>query len=429
MKRYISVACVVIVAFMALAVPVSADESTFNPNFFTNVLDYASADGDNYFSFNNSISVTYSLGFEAFYSYVDILIFCYGPSIKSASCGTSSSQTNLTVLKVDSYVYRCYGWFNAYRNTPSLTLTLNTGSSSTTWGQIVSFKAYNSAVDTFNETAFCSIRSRDFQDTISYIPTDEINRRVFTTEQTDPSLQWLSLDIWSDNWRKYDYLEYILEVSCSEITSITAYLGDDSLPFEVSWIQSATPSNGTPYIFSVSVDLTGVDRTSSAKPTVFVWGKLSVATGQLNHVDFLGCVGSVNSQTVNPVVYFLRNIWTTLKSNFTSMVNSLSGWFSSVIDTLKEGFSVSDTDGSGADFSTEAADQGDQFDDITDAMQGLEKPEVSDSDIDPGIIVPTSDVKFATSPLTVVLSDGVIKDIFMLAMIFIFAGYIIYGKR
>ena len=428
MKRYISLACVVIVAFMAVAVPVSADEVDFSNVSYINVLDFAPpSTGSNFVDFDGDFRISYDLGFRGGYSYVDILFSCTSSSVSlSVSPYYSSYFTSLSVVSVGSNLYRAFG---SIRSNSTYSLHILFNSSALVSLEILGFKAYKSSASVFDEFAFCQINSRDFKDTISYVPTDEINRRVFSTDQTDPSLQWLDLYIWSDNWRKYDYLEYTLEVICSEITSITAYLGDDPLPFEVSWIQSATPSYGTQYLFSVSVDLTGVDRASSAIPTVFVSGKLSVVEGQVNSVDILGCVGAVNSQTINPVVYFLRNIWSTLKSNFTSMVNSLSGWFTSVIDTLKEGFSVSDSDGSGADFSTEASEQGDQFDDITDAMQGLEKPDISGSDIDPGIIVPTADVKFATSPLTVVLSDGVIKDIFMLALIFIFAGYIIYGKR
>lgn len=71
----------------------------------------------------------------------------------------------------------------------------------------------------------------------------------------------------------------------------------------------------------------------------------------------------------------------------------------------------------------------DDFSNVEDQLGQLDKPEVSDDSLNPDIIIPSHDVVMATAPLTAVMSNGTIKDVFMLAMIFIFAGYIIYGKR
>lgn len=126
---------------------------------------------------------------------------------------------------------------------------------------------------------------------------------------------------------------------------------------------------------------------------------------------------SITPSASNGLFMWLSRIW-----------GSVESWFSTLYDLISESVGVWD-DGGGMEADSDRAELENEFTNIEDQMGQLEKPDISDDTLNPDIIVPSHDVVLATAPLTAVMNNGTIKDVFMLAMIFIFAGYIIYGKR
>lgn len=335
MKRIISLCCVALIFMVSLAVPARADETDETP--YLQLLDYGyskeTGTNNRYFGGSDTITMTYFLPSAHTVQYIDVLFTwnTYLDITASWSVG-STSRGDLTVVKVAGNVYRAFG--NAAGVYASgVTVTFKASSTNTYNLAIESLKVGRYSWAHEEIEAYCEISATDYSQTIHYVPTDVINHRSFTATDNYVDAGY-NLYIHTDEWRRFDYIDFLLYSVVDSVSSITCTIGGESVPIEVSYIENDSMTVGT-FTYNVRMDLTGVMRSVNDYPMIIVSGNLSC--GNLNQIGVLGCVGSVYINSTDSDTFWYSKIVTAMnnvKAAISSGFADLSGWIQAQTDTI-----------------------------------------------------------------------------------------------
>lgn len=80
---------------------------------------------------------------------------------------------------------------------------------------------------------------------------------------------YFAAQIYLNDWRKYDYLDFYLYLYVDALESITCMMGDAMVPLAVQYIDSVDSGNASISVVA-RVDLTGLARSSSSTPILTI---------------------------------------------------------------------------------------------------------------------------------------------------------------
>lgn len=335
MKRQISTFLALILCFCAWAQPVTAD--SVDPTFIE-LLDYgfSSESGSNTQPFGGGsvLNFTYSLPDRYTVQYVDV-VFTYTKSdFPSVDLYTGSTfRSSLSVVNVSGNVFRAYGSFVSFF-AASLKLVFTASSTNSNRITIESFKVGRSDFSHVELDAYCDIAADGFTDTIHYVPTDTVNHRMFEGT-TDYLNVGFNLYIYCNEWKRFDYLDFLLYLEIDSISAISCVYGGSSVPITVNYIDNDSMVVGT-YTVSIRMDLTGLDRSIDDYPMIMVSG--NVAQQKINLISMLGCVGHVNFSSVDPDTYWHSKIVSSFQTYIQNQTDLLVSEFSALESINEAGF-------------------------------------------------------------------------------------------
>lgn len=332
MKRQISTFLALILCFCAWAQPVSASSDSG----YIEVLDYGSAleYGANSKLFNGSTSIefTYDLPDRVTVEYVDILFTFTSSGTVGVSLYRSSSFQSLTVVKVLGNVFRAYGSVSSFFADEIKLKFENPAANNRI--SIESIRLGRSSFSYTELDAYCDISADGFTDTIHYVPTDTVNHRMFEGT-TDYLNVGFNLYIYCNEWKRFDYLDFLLYLEIDSISAISCVYGGSSVPITINYIDNDSMVVGT-YTVSIRMDLTGLDRSIDDYPMIMVSG--NVAQQKINLISMLGCVGHVNLSLLDPDTYWHSKIVSTFQTYIQNQTNSLVSEFSALESINEAGF-------------------------------------------------------------------------------------------
>lgn len=405
MKRLFSLlACVTILFSMVL--PASASGSDW-----VNVLDYAEANGsDNrYFSFSNSKTLVFDLGFSTMLGSFDIILNYTGSKITSATLNGDS----LTVSPLSGNVIRIYG-DTRYFTGDTLTLKLN--NSGTAYCEIISFKASGLFHNRFPTTGQISVDWSPVNSTgFVTMPDADTPAEVFwggatATDDVSPFTAW----IYPNRWKDYDFIDFSMFVRAQSIESITVTHDGEFVPFELSFLDTISqtwvdPNNSsTQFNFtdlsevyiSLRIDVSGLDKNSSSLPRIGITGQYRDNNSN-NRLALFDVIGHVSAEPENPIIHWLKKIYSALIG-----------------------------EGSGADdIGSTIESQAGELEGIGDALGDVIKPDIDDLDGSLDDLVSPDQVDAVGAVFAPLFQNNTILHILIMSLTLALVSYVLYGKR
>lgn len=341
MKKILSL--LLAVALIAvLVVPVSADEG--NKGSWTDLLEFASVQPDG----SNAVKVSGTEGaFEILVnpqrriSKVDLL-FSYGHGSLPSYIGVSygGALTKLTVVDLGNNLARAYGNIT-YAFYPTLSFTVRKSSSSDSYYDLLSCKV--ASISSIDSKANGTLK-RSYNDPS---PLTLPNSFAVAAESEGSGYAYKLIPVAITDWRKYDYVTLYGSISTMALNSFRASIGNKGLPYEITYMESiptgtdtygtvdwryhsytetnyyTAPENpdegssedgygggdtantstvvyGGSVLFTITIDLTGVDRTLSGDLQCYFTCIASPALGYAFNVqDASGSVLTADTEKVS----------------------------------------------------------------------------------------------------------------------------------
>lgn len=425
MKRYISLALAAVVLICSLAVPSYASEVESNTYF--NVLDYDTANGSGLNSFGSGstfvATATYTIPFKPHVRYVDIVF--------TSADGEPSSVlfrgTELTLARITNRVFRAYGTVNVTGS--SYDLTFNSDTAGVSYN-IISFHVSTYSSFSYDIEGYWDLKLYQHNTTIHYVPTDEINDR-YITASGEWSNDYFESTLWSTDWRKFDYIDYYLEFEVSTLLSISAIFDDFSIPLEVSYYYP--PGYHPQSIFvNIRIDLTSLDRTKSGNPLIYISG--SILSDYPNLFRVLSITGSLRTDNIDPVSFWLFTIYHKFDSFSSSISSSTSAFFSKwssdmqrFVDRIVRAIN-GDNNYSQNMMNTLEEPLG-MLDALGQGMSSIEAPNPDELPLDINIYLPSSDINSLSAPMALLFENDIVKTTIMISLTVALIAFILFGKR
>ena len=376
MKRIISIFLTCVLFFIPLVPSAFAAE---NEDGFVEVLDF-SLPGD---SDNTKVYQVPGYGMRSIFNlrqawhidYIDIL-FTVAPTstingVKVHSGASASAASSLTLVHVSDNLYRAYGHVDFQTRTLYFWME-----SDVPWVNWESCRVSTSSLVGYDERAFCDIQAYEYSSVINYVPTDLINYRYFTGS-SEPDMNMLHLYIYCDNWRKYDYLDFVFSADISAINSINVTFGDSTVPLDLSFVDSGG-SILNHFIVSARLDLRGLDRSSTEGLFLHVYGKVN--SGEDNFISMDGCRGYAFGANLDANTLWMHRFWSfftnDLYFNLRSILESIDGRLVLLYEALNPSTSSSN------DFKDNSSEAVSDLDDVASAMDSVTRPDLGSMDMD-----------------------------------------------
>lgn len=396
-----------VILLCSFAVPVSAAEVEKDDVFF-NVLDYAYPNEGNVFNIygEGSASCYFKLPTNRVVKYVDMIVTLNsGTSGLTAQIGGPSKKIDLYVEWISGYTYRVYGNVGYGSNYIYTYFT----ATDLTYVVFEKFECAYQQLTQYDTDGYCGILApgSNYAQTIHYVPTDETNSRSFPAMGGVDNNE-ITLTIWTDNWKKYDYLDVRLIFHTSAITSIDAYLGNQVLDLQVSEITSLNWDTNQ-FFISLRLDLTQISRVTDNSPTIVISGLTPYDGTVLVNMQTMS--GFLISDSGNPLFSYLRD----LKS-------SLGQWFKSLENALKG------DSGSGDAFKEDSSGLIGELGDISASMDAVDRPSMDN--IDTNFTADITDASvLMTSIFTELTSVSWLARFILASCTIGLISYILYGKE
>lgn len=370
-----------------------------NESSWTQVLDFATVNnsGDNYFVVNNSGRIFYDLPQRTYCVWIDMLVNTSDNPITSAYSIWQGSKTQLTVSPVGDNLCRIYGRMS-YHTYSQLILEINC--SGTGYYEVLSCKVSNLLYNSFSVRGKMQVTSGE---TVTVEQADA-GTSCFANI-TNEYASWEAM-VWSaENWKLYDTLSFTFCVRSGSVSSITAQHDNKFVPVTVSPIIDGDGgySNGSIWRFEVTIDLSGLDRTSNKIPYIYLSGESDTDYSQ--YIQLLRTTGYVESDTPDLLkVYFDR-------------------LFATLIDLF------GDDAGSSAGFQEEAGQQRDELDDMNQQLENVTKPPVDGIQMDVNDYIDSGDTRALSIALAGLTGDSLMIRMMCIVLTIALVGYVLYGKR
>lgn len=332
MKRIIPLALICVILVVSLAPTASASEVEV-PDALFDVLSYSFPNGGTgltvYADDTGTVSAKFTIPTSGVMQYVDCIVFISQPITGNltAQFGGGSAWNNLTVVNIANNMYRVYGQFSH----GSSYFYLKFQAEGLRW---LTFRTCNisyNKLEHYDIEAYCEVSTSDFSDTIHYVPTDTVNHRFFMAG-TDYLNLGYHLFVYTDVWKKYDFIDYTLSIGAQSLLSISCTMGNTIIPCEISYLSNDLTTSDE-FIVTMRIDVRELNKTTNDYPQIIITGELT--PDSINSVSVLNVSGFLASANGNFLSYLFRDLRNDLKSWFSALNKSLNGDTSSG-DAFKE---------------------------------------------------------------------------------------------
>lgn len=358
---------------------------------------------------------------------VDMLIsHPSGATPTAVSVWYNGSYYGLTVAKIDAYTTRVYG-----ANIPDTLYAdvyfqfTKSGTASVTY-QILSCRVTSLYSQEYQADADVYIRETDTTYGVNY------NSVVPAADESGVTDGQVRVTVY--DWRKYDSLTIWGSAVDFPISSIRATLGTLGLPITVSYMEGTEAGgyitwdsietgavddygiyqhDGTgwadletrpagKWLYCITIDLSGADRTLGYPIYIYFTGIYEMIWGYTFNCQYVN--GSISVADTTQVTWWNR---------FTKFMDGLFGVDDSAAD----------------EFESQMESQGQEMQDAVDQLDTMQKPAVSDINVDLSGIVSNSDLTLAASPLSALLSNELFFSMTLISLTLALVAYVLYGKR
>lgn len=458
MKRIISLCCIALILVTSMAVPIQASEK----KFYLDVLDYCTINdsGSNVFPVFGSTILSFSADFpQSNICYFDILYFTDGyvngfglPNISIVH--PAGIEYPLTVIPIGDGYFRAYGDVGSYNLFGNVKIKVYFDDSSDYKGlfEFHSIKAFSCDSSLTLIEAYAEVSSYKFSDTIHYVPTDEVNHRYFTADQ-DFTNNFLSVFAWTDEWKKYDFIDFMFTISASSINSVACFMGQNIVPIDVSIFSSAHDVYND-FFITIRMDLTSLDRTTSDYPMILIEG--NVISGGLTGVAVVNVAGGLWTETHDPELTLLQRIILAISNGFSSMNFWINSQTSALIDSISASFTdlnswinaqtydlFTKIDGAasviisairgdtspGNEFQEEVDQKDQDLDEMAAVMDSVTKPPVDQINVSVDSIVSPADVQLLATPMAVFFDGQIFSQMIVMSILLATVSFVLFGKR
>lgn len=406
-----------LILVLGLAVPVSADSSSG----WIELLEFSSiqANGENTFIIGSSGKLSIPVHVEKRFRKVDILLSNpSGQRFSSATCTVNGKTNNLEVLAIGGNLTRIVGYIpDAYYDVISIDLKKETSTQQTY--EVLSWKV----TPVGDQEFVCD--ARVLIDGGYYGINELIDLTAVTPNDHAATMTQVRIEV--RDWAKYDNLSIWGSSDGLSIDSIRASLNTSGLPMQVnlfqyndagSWTEfvfdidpytgeidggaaMSTPFYGK-YLYCVTVDLAGVDRTQVGIVALYLTGHYDTMYGATFNCQFVN--GHVNTADTTAVTWWGR---------FTTFMTNL--------------FSPSDPDAE--DFGSTMESQADEIQDAVDELDQVTKPDVEDLDISLDEYLGGDGMAPVNGVFDAIFSNEIVVTMLVIALTCAFASYALFGKR
>lgn len=369
--------------------------------------------GTNYFAFNGKTTVSLNPGFSTIVSQIDMIWFCgYGApsSVYLWRNNNSSSRLQLTVQHIGGSYYRIYGNVGNY-TLSEYKFDIDTGTTA--------YRSYEIKTCRITESvATYGIDPSFTVDTSDNSSIEYYSNGVYLREFSDtayPMTARYSWEIYTDDWKAYDYIDVQISTERASIGSIMVMHSGRALPFEVTYLytENGMISNSdntytdVPYQPSLSaiihIDTSSISRTSAVPPRIFIEGYWNTSVGA--HLQVPSCIGYIKPVDRVGVSYWFEKA---------------KAFLSSVLDPVTD---VAD------DFVDDAVDRADQMNDLNSQLQESYKPDLGDVSVDASLYLDTGGKQTFTSVMGAFASNNLLVTMMTITLTVALLGFILYGKR
>ena len=405
MKRQLNMGMALIILLCCLSPPAMAAESVYEDMFF-DVLAYGYPnDGSSVNIYGtDSAECYFRLPFVKAVRYVDIIVQVPGvTSGLTAQVGGPAIKRDLTCEVINNTTWRIYG-NTSYSSSVFYLYFQASGLTSVIFKSVrVSFDPLDSVM----VEGYCEVSSTSFSGTIHYVPTDDINHRQFLAgEVADGNV--LTCFLYTEEWTKFDYIDFQLMFICSNINSISCVMGSEIVPCEVSYLEPTIWSETENYI-TIRIDTRYLDRTVDDYPMVIIEGLLTPSA--YNMVSVVNICGYAVSSSGNLLTILFRDLSTKLAGWFGALQTALSG------DTT-----------SGDSFKEDVAPEIDSLDKGVAELDKLEKPDLDSALGNVDMSQTQEGLGLVNIILTSTVSSEYFGFIFLLVATLGIISYLLYGR-
>lgn len=403
MKRILPLILTVLLLPALLAVPAMAEEN----GFWYELLDYGvSNHGSNYMSLPTVSKETY---FHVEYpnptggllEWVDVLF-----RTDDTSPRISTSNYDLTVVKLSNQLYRAYGRLN--KRQANFGFYHDDG----TFLEILSFEASSIYYDSFvcassgYLTNYNPVSGEPSERFIAYTGS-EVGVEFKPAAGANTSYL-VDLDV--VDWQKFDYIDFHFSVWADSVDSVYAALTDGSLlPVDVSYIDSGVDGNLNVFVVRARVDLTEIVRSSTSDLQFIVSG--DALGGAYNAFTLFRVSGIILPVTDNLFVFWFRQLKGWLDSGFSSIVNALGASNDSTGVQENINAAVGELQQAGA------------------ALDSVQRPDIGQVNIDVVGMVDPAGLSGVASIVGLFTGNALIYSIMIMFVTLALISYILYGKR
>lgn len=314
-----------VILVCCMAFPASASSISEDSQWFE-VLDYTVLDpsSGNFFYFSDPYTARLPLPNTMTIYDIDIVL----TATKDFTCSVSWGSTlyDLTVTSLGDRLYRVRGSLEG-RNFNSLPINFTSTSSGTNYITLQRVRINSIQTSSFEDSAFFTVNNLSYK---NYTPGSDVYYYWDSIDNPTGDRQFSSF-IYLNNFVKYDYADVHFMVCASSIDSISCYLDDESIPFEVSYLASDGDSwyeyeygeltaDVRKFDICIRLDFSQLDPESSGSPCIEIRGLTPYDYSQC-FVRLMEYTGYVITGNTNPLFYYFKDF----KSFFTNLFKSTFG--------------------------------------------------------------------------------------------------------
>lgn len=442
-RRLLSLLTALAIVCGAAVASVSAADSTSG---WIDLLEITSVqeDGDNWFSMDGKTgTVSIPLPVEMRLCKIDLLV-TNGSSDPPTSVSIVKGETQkaLTVVRVNNTTTRIYGNIpTGYYKSIEINFS-KSGTGSTAW-QMLSCKV--SSLETIDNTAQGTLK-RSYTDPN---PLTLPNNFSVAGDNESVIYEYLLVPVTITDWRKYDQVTLYGSISKMALNSFRASIGNKGLPYEITYMESIPTGTDSyehfryEYISSTETNYYGVVGTpdefskeegfaagSSDSTSVVVYGGsvLYTVTIDLTGIDrsMSGNLECFFTCIANPAIGYAFNVQNASGSVLVADTTEVSWWvrFTSFMRDLFPSKSEE-----GEAFEEEAENQAGQMEDLNNQLQDVTRPNIEDVETDLEDYVSSQDMQATKEGLEELMNNQLVVSTLMISLTVSLVAYILYGKR
>lgn len=314
MKRYISLALAAVILVFSLAVPSYAVESPW-----INLLDYCSPNdsGSNLVDINSDTEVTFD--YKGTIGYVDFTVMFYRVFDATAQIKSNSITRNLTAIQLDDYTWRFYGALDI-RSDVGFRVVFP--GAPTTKVQFLNFRLTATVLVTYDTIASGYVSYGGGEEVSFYYNSYDDYGTAVLSGSSDLNYEDYAAYISFSDWKKYDYIDIRLFATQLEIDSLSASLGDVSIPVEHSFFNTGGAMDNI--LVNVFIDLTLCDRDSEFDLELVLNGDVPPIDNRYASLTIISCCGFLEYAGLSESVTFWYRLRSFLTDKFSSLSDSIS---------------------------------------------------------------------------------------------------------